>query len=188
MTIEGTSSQLVSDEVKRSEIKAAQRKFITQLGVDPALYDEEIKFGLHGGSSPEHEHELAKAKGLQIGFQTADRSMEEFLPQIQTREDLDQVVQAFTETAEKASTIVRNAMDEIRADLPRQGGPGRTPKLDERESAIVCKEILKLIGRKYSVTKAIKEVSTMCPVLTGKTVGTRTLHKAWDRRDVFLSE
>ena len=170
------------DEEKRRQLDEAFRNFAVQLGVDPDLLDSNIRFGPSSELSPEQQHELAKAKGLQI-------VLESVLSGIRTEVDLQQALQTILARTERASTVAREAMDQIRADLPRRGGPGRGPKLDRRESTIVCKEILKLVGvRKYRLKDALSEVSKMCPEILHKTVSPRTLQKAWDKRDEFLAE
>jgi len=184
MNAKNLSLEIVSDKEKRSAINAVLRKLTARLGVDPDLLGTKISFGISGGMSPEREHELAKAKGLQLAFQ----SIEEFLPNIRTRNDLDEIVQAFSKSIEQAPTIARTTIDQIKAQIPRRGGPGRIPKLDPRESTVVCEEILKLVGRKYKVKDACVEVSKMCPDLLQKTVGPRTLQNIWLKRDQFLSE
>jgi hypothetical protein len=182
MNAKEPSLRSVSDEEKRRAINAALRKLATHLGVDPDLIGAKISFGFNSALSPEQEHELAKAKGLQMAFQSID----ELLPSIRTEEDLHLMVQAIGAAAEQAPTIARNAIDQIRSKLPRRGGPGRISKLDKRESTIVCKEILKLVGRKFKTKDALIEVSKNCPDLLQKTISPRTLQKAWDKRDEFL--
>jgi hypothetical protein len=184
MNAKNLSLDPVSDDEKRSAINTVLRKYAARLGVNPDLLGVKISFGISGGASPEREHELAKAKGLQMAFQ----SIEEILPNIRTRKDLDEMVQAFGELIEQAPTIARTTIDQIKAQIPRRGGPGRIPKLDFQESTVVCKEILKLVGRKYKVKDACVEVSKMCPDLLQKTVSPRTLQKTWDKRDEFLSD
>jgi hypothetical protein len=178
------SQELVSDEEKRQALVAVQRKFAARLGVNPDLLEEKISFGLQSVFSPERQGELAMAKGLQLGMQMALPSLlEELQPRIQTREQLDELVQAMDAELERAPTTVRDRLDQIKKGLPRRGGPGRDPLLDERETKMLCKEILKRVGKKYTATKAIAEVSKMCPDLIGKTVSTGTLWKAWEARN-----
>jgi hypothetical protein len=57
--------------------------------------------------------------------------------------------------------------------------------LDSEESTVVCKEILKLVAKKYTVEEAITEVSGMCQTLVGKTVSKSTLWTIWGRRDEY---
>jgi hypothetical protein len=183
MNAQETSQELVSDEEKRQALELVMRKLAARLGVNPDLVGKKIAFGLKSPLPPDQEYELAKAKGLQFGMQMALQSLEEVLPQIKTREQLAEVVQSWNAAINPAPTIARNLIDRIRRSLPRRGGPGRDPLLDERETKMVCKEILKRVGKKYTVTKAIAEVSKMCPDLIGKTVSTGTLWKAWEARD-----
>jgi hypothetical protein len=184
-----SSKRLVSDEEKRSALNAALRKLAERLGVDPDLFGEQISFGLNSGLSPEREQELSKAMGLQIGFQAqmASGSMEKMLLSIQTKDDLDRFVQSFGEAAAQAPTIARKQINEIKAKLPRGGGPGRKPKLNHQQSTIVCKEILRLIGMQYGTKEALVEVSKMCPDLVQKKVGARTLQTIWSKRKEYLS-
>jgi|ERR1700733_9940744 hypothetical protein len=184
MNAKNLSLEAVSDEEKRSVLTAALRKLAARLGVEPSLLDAKISFGISGELSPEREHELAKAKGLQMAFQ----SFEEMLPKIRTRKDLDDMVQACGDVIEQAPTIARTTIDQIKAQIPRRGGPGRVPKLDPQESTVVCRQILKLIGRKVSSKDAIAEVSRMCPDLLQKTVSPRTLEKIWAKRDQYLTD
>jgi hypothetical protein len=185
MTAKKPSQKLLSEEAKRRAINAAFRRLAARVGVNPDLLGTKISWGVSSGLSPEQEHELAKAKGFQSGIE----SMEEMLPHIRTQQDLDGLVQEIDTRAEQAPTMVRNELDRIRAKLPRRGGPGREPKLDSQQSTIVCKETLKLMGKKkFGITEALAEVSKMCPALLGKSVSPRTLRDAWDRRDEFLDE
>jgi hypothetical protein len=185
MSAKKPSQELVSDEEKRRAINPVSRKLAVRVGVDPELLDTKISFGSTSRLSPEREHELAKAMAFQMGFL---QSIEALLPTIRTQEELDRFVEGLEATVEPAPTIVRNTMDKIRSKVPRRGGTGREPKLDYREATMVCREILKLVGKKYTAKEAIAEVSRMCPELLGKAVGTRTLQKAWDKRDEFLRE
>jgi hypothetical protein len=182
MKAKNLSLEPVSEEEKRSAITAALRKLAARLGVEPGLLDTKISFGISGELSPEREHELAKAKGLQMAF----LSFEDLLPNIRTRKDLDDMVQACGDVIEQAPTIARTAIDQIKAQIPRRGGPGRIPKLDAKESTVVCRQILKLIGRKVNSKDAFAEVSRMCPELLQKTVSARTLEKIWAKRDQYL--
>jgi hypothetical protein len=143
MNVKNPSLQPVSDKEKRSAINPLLRRYAARLGVDPDLLDAKISFGISGGLSSEREQELAKAKGLQMAFQ----SVEDLLPSIRTRKDLDDMVKAFNAQIEQAPTVARMVIDQIRAQMPRRGGPGRERKLDSQESAVVCREILKLIGK-----------------------------------------
>jgi hypothetical protein len=181
MNADKPSERLVADDEKRLVLEAAKRKLAARLGVDPDLLGRKISFGLDSVFSPEQELELAKAKGLQIGLD----SMDELLPRIRTREDLDRVAQMFGVAEHQAPSKARIVIDHIKRKLPRRGGPGRTPKLDTQESIIVCKEILKQIGKGNTLTKALKEVSKMCPDILQKKVSPRTLSKVWNRRKEF---
>jgi hypothetical protein len=184
MNAENRSVELVSDEEKRSALKAVLRKLAARLGVEPDLLDAKTSFGVNGSLSPEQEQKLAMAKGLQLAFQAS----EEFLPNIRTREDLDKMMQLVGASIEKAPTVARTTINQIRAQIPRRGGPGRIPKLDFQESTVVCREILKLVGRKFNSKDACAEVSKMCPDLLQKTVSPRTLQKIWAKRDEFPSD
>lgn len=186
---EGSSKRLVSDEEKRSAIKAILRKLAGRLGIDPDLVSQSISFGLNSELSPEREHQLSKAMGLQLGFQAqmASGDMEEILLSIRTKDDLDRFVQSFSEGFEPVPTIARKQLDQIRENLPRRGGPGRDPILNHQESTIVCKEILRLIGLGYGTKEAIAEVSDKCLDLVQKKVGVRTLQTIWSKRKEYLS-
>jgi hypothetical protein len=184
MTANEPSQDLLSDDDKLSAIKAVLRKLAPRLGVDPDLIGAKITWGSNSGLSPEQEHELAKAKGFQLAFQTID----ELFPGIRTQDDLDLIVQGFSALVEAAPTIARNQVEKIKSEIPRRGGPGRTPKLNHQESTIVCIEILKLVGKKYTDKAALDQVSKKCPDLLHKKVSARTLRKAWDKRDEFLRE
>jgi hypothetical protein len=173
--------KLVSDAEKRLAIKVAHRKLAARLGIDPELLEAKISFGLQSNLPPERQHELAIAMGVQMALQSA----EEVVSQIRTREELDELVQSMESAIEPAPTIVRAVMERIKDGLPRRGGPGRRPLLDDRETEIVCKEIHKLTGKKNTQTEAISAVSKMCPVLLKKAVGTGTLWKAWAMRDRY---
>ncbi len=175
------SQELVSDDEKRQVLELLQRKMATRLGLNPDLLGKKISFGLNSTMSPDQEHELAKAKGLQLALP----AMEEVLPQIRTRDQLNKLVQSWNAAMNPAPTIARNLIQRIKNAMPRRGGPGRDSLLNDTETKMVCKEILKRVGKKYTATKAIAEVSKMSPQLIGKTVSTGTLWKAWKARDDY---
>lgn len=177
------STKLVSDDEKRSAINAALRKVTEQLGIDPDLVGAKISFGLNSELSPELQHELAKAMGLQMAFQT----LETVLPNIRTKDELDQMVQNISAGAEQTSTIAREQLDLIREKLPRRGGPGRKPKLNNQQAKILCEEVLKLVGKKYTVGDALQGISDNSLALVGVHVGKRTLQTMWGKRKEYLS-
>jgi hypothetical protein len=126
------SPKLVSDEVKPRAINEVHQTLAARLGVDPELVGAKISFGLNSELPTERQHELAKAMGLQMAFE----SSEKLFASIRTEEDLNRAVQAFEAATEQAPTIARNVIEKIGAKLPRRGGPGRTPKLDPQESTM----------------------------------------------------
>jgi len=83
---------------------------------------------------------------------------------------------------EKIPTVIRKAMKEIRSTLPRQGGPGRQPKLTAIEANQMCDQIAMYIRQNNKLKEALQKVSRLTPQLLGKNVSPRTLQKAWDRR------
>jgi hypothetical protein len=179
MTEDKSPSELVTEEEKRQAFDAACRKLFTRLGLDPDLSQVKIRFGLHTELSREQQQMMAKAMGLQIALQAG---RDQLLSEVRTKQDLDNALRAIDEAAEQSPTIARKVMDQIRAELPRRGGPGREPKLNPEESAKVCDEIARYVREGDRVKQAIAKTSAKCLELIGKAVGTRTLEKAWSKR------
>lgn len=178
-----SKNEFVTKEEVESRINEAVRKLFERVGLkaDPST----VKELLAANSKLPAEKQMAKGieLGLQLGFGSFANTCD---TGIKTRQDLEKVLHTIGEATERAPTMARGALTQALKNLPRRGGPGRIPKLDARESATVCKQILQFIGQKYTVKEALGKTSEMCPVLLGKTVSPRTLQKAWDKRDEFI--
>jgi hypothetical protein len=175
---------VVSDEEKRFAFQRKVRELANRLGVKPELIDTRISFGFTSSKSPEEEHELAKAKGLQIA---AEHAANELLPQVKTRRDLEEFEKALDAGIEKSPTVARKQWKKINRDLPRGGGPGRKPKLDFDQCRRACQEMLFEIGQGASSAKeAAAKVSERSYELFRKHVGRRTFETIWSERQKYL--
>lgn len=185
MTKKKSSSKLLTEEQKIRAFTAASPKVYEKFGLNPDLSEANIRFGSQSKLSDEQQHMMAKVKGLQIGLQMG---MNLLLPDIRTQEDLDNALRMFDEAKEQGPTVARKVMDKIRSELPRGGGPGRSPKLDAQQSAKVCDQISQFMrSEKLTLKQALAKTAEGCPDLVGKKVGARTLQKIWGKRDEFPS-
>lgn len=183
MTKKRPSAKDLTEEEKRQAFTAASRKVFAALGINPDLSEAKIRFGSHSELSAEQEHQMAKAFGLQMSLQTA---MNQLLPKIRTQEELDNAMRIFDEMAEIGPTVTRKLMAQIKTELPRRGGPGRTPLLNAEQSAKVCNKISEFMrNEKLTLKQAIAKTSEVCPKLVDKKVGVRTLDTIWGKRNEF---
>lgn len=181
------SNEPVSDEEKRQALYFVHQELAERLGIKRDLIGQKISFGLQSSLSPAAEFELAKAKGFQVYVQTALQCLEELLPKIRTRGELDDLVRTMRADLERAPTIAREQLGEIKKGLARRGGPGRNPLLDPEKSTLACKEMLNLVGKGCTATEAIDQVAQTSPTLLGTKVGKGTLWKAWKDRKKYLA-
>ena len=66
----------------------------------------------------------------------------DFLRNVKTQEDLDEFIKVFRSSLKEAPATARKVMDQIRATLPRTGGPGRDHVLDiERKKACMFVDV-----------------------------------------------
>jgi hypothetical protein len=105
---------------------------------------------------------------------------------IKTEEQLNKVLLDLKEAKERLPTLARKATKEVLSKLPRRGGPGRTPKLNARESSMVCDQIGLFIRQKNTLKESLAKTAELSLTLLGKKVSARTLQKAWDKRDQFI--
>jgi hypothetical protein len=178
-----TNPKPITKKEIEERINEAVQQLYERLGFkfDPSEVSEFL--AANAGLPPEKAMPKTMEFGLALGFGSFT---DKFKTGIKTREDLEKVLQTIGEVREQAPTLVRSVYTQAIKNLPRRGGPGRIPKLDARESVVVCNQILQFIGRKYTVKQALAKTSEMCPTLLGKAVSQRTLQKAWDKRDEFL--
>ncbi len=101
---------------------------------------------------------------------------------IETEEELQRALKGIKEIGEDLPSVLRKAMKDFKAVLPRRGGPGRRPKLRPKEAAQMCDQIAVHIRQQLTLKKALVKASELTPQLLGKKVSPRTLQKAWDRR------
>ena len=127
--------------------------------------------------------EMQMPKGMEVAIRWAfglvtRRQVE----QIRTREDLDKVLQTIREATEVAPTMVRGALKQVSViclgEAVPAGRPNSTPRSRQRFAGRSSK--FELVEN-YSHKKALQETSALCLALIGKTVGTRTLDKAWSK-------
>lgn len=102
---------------------------------------------------------------------------------IRTEDQLAKALEEIKVRGEQMPTMTRKALKAVSNMLPRRGGPGRQPKLNPREAAKACDHIAMFIRQKHSLKEALKLMSDSSTSILGKPVGTRTLQKAWDKRD-----
>ena len=144
---------------------------------------EQINQVLRDGNVPAHTR---VASGLRFGMVLGLGGFGKRLSrEIRTEEQLNKFLLTVKELEHALPTLVRKATKEVVSTLPRGGGPGRAPKLNAKESNLVCDQISLFIRKKHSLKEALSKVSELTPVLLGKKVSARTLQKAWDRRDEF---
>ncbi|WP_263365241.1 hypothetical protein [Edaphobacter bradus] len=178
-----TKQKSVTREEVNERIKAALQPVFQKLGFKADV--SEAREFLAANDRLPSEERMPKAMELVIrlafGLLANERSTG-----IETEEQLEKVLQTIGEAGEQAPTEARRVFTQALKSLPRRGGPGRIPKLSFQESVTVCNQILRFIGQKNSAKEAIRKTSEMCPKLLGKTVGPRTLQKAWDKRDEFI--
>jgi type II secretory pathway component PulF len=101
---------------------------------------------------------------------------------IEDEEQLRAAIKRIKEGREKLPTILRKAMKQVTAVLPRRGGPGRQPKLKPNEASQMCDQIAMFIRQNNNLKQALQKVSQLTPQLLGKKVSPRTLQKAWNKR------
>jgi len=173
-------SRLTKKEVAR-RVDAAYRDLLEGTGfkLDP----DEMNRVLKASNVSPHKR---VAKGLSLGMalgvlswgRTASR-------EIRKEEQLKKVLLKLKKTKEQLPTLARKATKELLSKLPRRGGPGRTPKLNARESSMVCDQIGVFIRQKNTLKESLSKTAELTPTLLGKKVSARTLQKAWDKRDQF---
>ena len=129
--------------------------------------------------------ETAIARGMTIGAAIGLTSAgKRIAGHIKSEEQLLRVLQEMRSSGSKIPSILRKASKEMLKALPRRGGPGRQPKLSPREASLMCDQIALFIRQKNSLKKSLQRASELSPsILKGKKVGSRTLQKAWDKRD-----
>lgn len=133
--------------------------------------------------------ETIVTQGLTVGAALGLGGMGKGLARdIKTREELDKILLEIRRIGEELPTIIRKATKQMTSTLPRRGGPGRQPKLTTKEASQMCDQIALSIRQKHSLKQALQNVSELsASILGGKKVGSRTLQKAWDKRDEFRS-
>ena len=101
---------------------------------------------------------------------------------IKTMEELEERATQIRGTSYGLPSDVRKVLRGFAAQLPRRGGPGRTPKLNPAEEEKARKHILWLIGRGAGTKKALSQTAEKSLSLFGKRVSARTLQKVWNKR------
>jgi hypothetical protein len=126
------------------------------------------------------------AHGLTIGAAIGLGGLgEKVASMVKSQEDLDRLFQEMSQFGDKAPSMLRKAFKDTARTLPRKGGPGRSHKLDLREATLMCDEIASIIRQQnISQKQALRIASERSPkLLSGKTVGARTLWEVWNNRD-----
>lgn len=145
--------------------------------------------------SPDALAKLAKTKGLRPELLvaggltiTVGMLLQNFgktfasAAKIENDEQLHAAIRAIKEVRNQLPTVIRKAMKQITATLPRRGGPGRQPKLKPNEASQMCDQIATFIRQNNNLKQALQKVSQLTPQLLGKKVSPRTLQKAWNKR------
>ena len=101
---------------------------------------------------------------------------------IKTEAELEKRIAEIHNASYELPSGVRKVLKGFAAQLPRRGGPGRTPKLNAAEEQKACDQIALAIRRGAGVKQALKETAEKIAALLGKRVSARTLQKAWNRR------
>ena len=129
--------------------------------------------------------ETAIARGMTIGAAIGLTSAgKQIANRIKSEEQLLRVLQEMRSNGSKIPSLLRKATKEMLKALPRRGGPGRQPKLSPREARLMCDQIALFIRQKHSLKKSLQLASDLSvSILNGKKVGSRTLQKAWAKRD-----
>jgi hypothetical protein len=177
-----SKEEAVTKEEIEERINQAVQKLFERLGFGTKPSDVKELLAQNSQLPPEKQIPKGIELGLQLGFGSFANTVN---TGIRTRDDLEKVLHIIGEAAEQAPTLARGALTQTLKNLPRRGGPGRIPKLDPKESAKVCDQIGLFIRQKCTLKEALAKTSALCPTLLGKRVGSRTLQKAWDKRDEF---
>jgi len=145
--------------------------------------------------SPDALAKLSRKKGLKPEFYvkggltiTVGMLLQDFgksfvsAAKIKNEEQLRDAVRKIREVRNQLPTVMRKAMKQVVAVLPRRGGPGREPKLRPPEASQMCDQIAMFIRQNNNLKQALQKVSELTPQLLGKKVSPRTLQKAWNKR------
>ena len=108
--------------------------------------------------------------------------------QIKNEQQLAQALQDLKRVGDEMPSLMRKAVKQFVGSLPRKGGPGRQPKLNQKDAALACDQIALFIRQKDNLKQALQKVADLSPTLFGKKVGARTLQKAWDKRGEARTE
>lgn len=106
---------------------------------------------------------------------------------IDSDQQLQDVIRQIKGVREEIPTVIRKAMKQVTASLPRRGGPGRQPKLRPHEADQMCDQLAMFIRQNNNLKQALQKLSNLTPQLLGKKVSPRTLQKAWDKRGTVNS-
>jgi hypothetical protein len=149
----------------------------------------------HCNPSPDALAKLSRTKGLQPEFYvkggltiTIGMLLQNFgqsfvsAAKIEDEHQLRDAVRTIREVRNQLPTVMRKAMKQVVAVLPRRGGPGRQPKLKLHEASQMCDQIAMFIRQNNNLKQALQKVSELTPQLLGKKVSPRTLQKAWNKR------
>lgn len=129
--------------------------------------------------------ELFVAEGVKITVGTILQNFGKTLgslAKIETEEQLRDFVQYIREQREGFPTVMRKAMKQITAALPRRGGPGRQPKLTPSEASQMCDQIALYIRQNNNLKQALQKTAELTVQVLHKKVSPRTLQKAWNKR------
>ena len=173
------AKKLSRAEVAR-RLNAEWATVLEEVGLNPSP-DAVAKLAKTKGGGPEFY--VAGGVSITLGMllQNFGRTFA-LAAKIEDEEQLRAAIKRIKEGREKLPTILRKAMKQVTAVLPRRGGPGRQPKLKPNEASQMCDQIAMFIRQNNNLKQALQKVSQLTPQLLGKKVSPRTLQKAWNKR------
>jgi hypothetical protein len=171
--------------------KLSRAEVVRTLNQEWAAVLEEV----HCNPSPDALVKLSRTKDLRPEFYvkggltiTIGMLLQNFgksfvsVAKIENEQQLREAVRMIRQVREELPTVMRKAMKQVVAVLPRRGGPGRQPKLKAHEASQMCDQIAMFIRQNNNLKQALQRVSELTPHLLGKRVSPRTLQKAWNKR------
>lgn len=131
------------------------------------------------------ERSVGVQSGLKFGMALEMRNWGKALAKkrrIKNEQQLVEAIQELKRVGDEMPSLIRKGTKQFMGTLPRKGGPGRQPKLSQKDAAQACDQIALFIRQKDNLKQALQKVADLSSALFGKKVGARTLQKAWDKR------
>jgi hypothetical protein len=111
MTTKKIDRNAVSKEEISQQVGAAVRRLFTRMGFDPEPHEVANFLAENEKLPPNEQMPKAVEMALKFAFGLFARSES---AGIKTREDLDKVLQTLGEASEKAPTLTRNALEQVK--------------------------------------------------------------------------